>query len=150
VDWTYSQAIGWVRVRVRDEDAEAAGELLAADLTEQLPPLEGEADSCPSCGTEWHYVEKGSRWLMPSLLSGFPFLFLAFLVVPRWRPRLVCRNCGWKKWLPIRFDLSKILPWSITSVVGGFIALSAFAIAGWLFVFLFELSSSREFIAPLE
>jgi hypothetical protein len=89
-------------------DEEAARELLDTDLTGQLPVADGEPDPCPSCGTEWHYVDKGTRWLFASLLFN-PFLFLAFLAVPLWRPRLRCRNCGRRAVLPVTIRPERVL-----------------------------------------
>jgi hypothetical protein len=130
-----SQAIGWVRVQVRDPDAEAAGELLSADLTDQLPRADGDADPCPSCGTEWHYIEKGSRWLLSSLMFN-PLAFFAFLAVPRWKPRLVCRNCGRSAVLAV-----SIRPERMLALLTFYAVMLVLTIAGvWLLVLFWKIT----------
>jgi len=93
MDWTHSEAVGGVKIKVPDEYLERAREILAADYgqdllnTEEahLQPDSGEI--CPRCGSSsispCHY----SLWsLIPSLLFLVPFFFR--------RKKWICGNCG--------------------------------------------------------
>lgn len=120
--WTYSQALGWVRLQVFRSNAEPALELLASDLTSSIPAEEfaGPAEPCPSCGSDYSYVEKGSRWVITGVQLILGFFPLALLVLPTagplWRSRLACRSCGWTARLPFRVRPEIVIALTITAV----------------------------------
>jgi len=121
VYWTSSQAVGWVRLQVFRDDLEPALELLASDLTSFIPAeqFDGPREPCPSCGSDYVFLEKGSRWAIPSLqLSLLPPLALLVLPVagPLWRSRLACRSCGWTVRLPFRVRPEIVIALTITAV----------------------------------
>ncbi len=81
--WHLSHAIGGVRLMVLEEQAADARALLSMPTPEQATP--DPIDSCPACGgTE---VARLYSWwsLVPSSLTGIPFLFA--------RLRRRCRAC---------------------------------------------------------
>jgi len=96
--WTWSQALGGVKVRVHERHLDAARESLAADRAGELhevaerlaPPSDG--DRCPACASP---RVRGSRVQRVSaalcLLSSLPLV--------AWRRRWVCEVCGlsWRK-----------------------------------------------------
>lgn len=84
LDWLYMNALGGLRLLVREEDATRAREILAqpepaAETTDPAGPAEGPApatESCPRCGSpETEAIETRRKighllWL----LTGFPFV----------------------------------------------------------------------------
>lgn len=82
--WHLATALGGMRLMVSDEQAAEARALLA------LPAVDGDAtdpiDVCPACGGA--EVARFYSWwsLVPSGLTGLPFLFA--------RLRRRCRACG--------------------------------------------------------
>lgn len=93
MDWTHSEAVGGVKIKVPDEWLGRAREILAADYggdllaTEEarLQPESGE--TCPRCGSSSIAPVRYSVWsLIPSLLFLVPFFFR--------RKKWVCGNCG--------------------------------------------------------
>lgn len=80
IDWLYSDALGGVKLLVRDEDAAAACELLEAQVPERFD-VEGvglyEQPKCPNCGSldvyfrppakqGWNCSACGHRWPAPT------------------------------------------------------------------------------------
>jgi Putative prokaryotic signal transducing protein len=92
MDWFVSRAIGGVKLKVRQEDAERAAEALRP--RDPLPEIhlvtEAEAlcPRCPGCNSDNIVYERWSRlaFFGTLLLFGFP------LPVPR--HRWICRHCG--------------------------------------------------------
>lgn len=92
LDWAISNAVGGVKLRVREEDAERALAALQADVA--LPEIylvtddEASLPRCPGCNSEKLSFERWSRlaFFGSWLLLGFP------LPVPR--KRWSCRHCG--------------------------------------------------------
>jgi putative signal transducing protein len=93
----FSNAIGGVRLQVREEEAKVAAELLQREA--RLPEIylvteeEARLPRCPECNSDRLNLERWSRLLLVGslLLLRFPIL------VPRKRWR--CRSCGgmWKE-----------------------------------------------------
>jgi len=93
----FSNAIGGVRLQVREEEAKVAAELLQREA--RLPEIylvteeEARLPRCPECNSDRLNLERWSRLLLVGslLLLRFP------LLVPRKRWR--CRSCGgmWKE-----------------------------------------------------
>jgi hypothetical protein len=94
--WTYSNAIGGVKVLVPADRLEEAKSLLESGAIVDLPPASGPdgetdtggSDTCPRCGSrEFESRLPGKRFAILSwLLIGVP------LASP-WRRRY-CRKCG--------------------------------------------------------
>jgi hypothetical protein len=103
-NWLYSNAVGGVKLQVREEDAENALGILADGPGEIEWEQEGEADEedelaeehepeqCPRCASHRiHYEKYANRpFFLSWLLLGFPIPFL--------KKEWVCQNCGygWK------------------------------------------------------
>jgi predicted RNA-binding Zn-ribbon protein involved in translation (DUF1610 family) len=97
VVWTYSNAVGGIRLMVADEDLEAARSILQTDQSGELELSEAEravSDRCPTCGSLDIVVEKGSRKTAALMLWTILPLWI-------WRTRARCRNCG-NVWKPRR------------------------------------------------
>ncbi len=96
-NWFYSTAIGGVRVKVRESDAEVALKILhAQNEPQELPPV---GEGCPKCGSaDIHYEPFHLRpmfifWLVEVIFGGDVGLLLP-LVKRKWK----CNACGhqWK------------------------------------------------------
>ena len=79
MNWFYSNAIGGIRLQVREEDKSRAIEILAID------PVEQGMITCPNCGSSNVSFRRLSRY---SLLS---FFLIAFLPVPS--RKVDCQDC---------------------------------------------------------
>jgi uncharacterized Zn finger protein len=97
VVWTYSVAVGGVKVMVSRSDVDAARGILDADhsaeLEEELGPvIESEAaERCPRCGSADSETYKLVRpAAAAAILTGLPLIL--------WGERNHCRQCGrfWK------------------------------------------------------
>jgi hypothetical protein len=111
--WTYSTALGGIRLNVADRDAAAAREALATpDLIEWPDEIEvGQEERCPVCGSNDFAVDSGARkTLALMLLTYVPLWF--------WRSRLRCRVCGDATFLPVRFRPELVLVWFAAAVSG--------------------------------
>jgi hypothetical protein len=98
--WTYSVALGWIRLRVRGQDLEAARELLESAVVIEPPEIGPEAEPdeiCPKCGSTDLALVKGSRKTVALLL------LTQIAPVWFWRPRLICRGCWCSRVVPTRF-----------------------------------------------
>lgn len=92
----YAQAVGGIKLMVRESDLEAAWRVLedaAPEAPAEVPPeerrdLESDSPACPEC--ESNFVEREGMpfWLALAALVmvGIPFMFMK----PRWR----CSACG--------------------------------------------------------
>jgi hypothetical protein len=115
VNWLYSNAVGGVKLKVKESDARRAMEALREDLSYAEPPTEMEslkediseeapsldeetpepqsAPSCPRCLSPAVVSENFSRRIvfLSWLLLGFP--------LPLLRRRWFCQSCGhrWKR-----------------------------------------------------
>lgn len=98
----YSNAVGGVKLKVREEEAEQAFAILDQIQTEEPEPntfaAEGHVPSektilCPNCGSEDAYVNWFSKkmFALSMVLFGFPLPFI--------RKSFHCPACGheWKK-----------------------------------------------------
>jgi hypothetical protein len=79
IDWTYSQAIGGVKVQVTEADHERASKILQQDCSDKLKAMDIGASSeevCPRCGSTSIAAQRYSLWsLIPSLLFLAPSFF---------------------------------------------------------------------------
>lgn len=90
LDWLISNALGGIKLLVRDDDASAARELLETSVPEKFE-VEGageyEQPRCPKCGShEVSLNELDKKIAFPSLLLGIP--------IPAVRHGWNCRTCG--------------------------------------------------------
>lgn len=91
MDWFYSNAVGGVKLQVREEDFEVALEALS-----HRPPLEvvqaEDHNACPKCRSiSVDYDTPVRRFAFLALFLGLPFPYL--------RRKLKCHSCGhvWKQ-----------------------------------------------------
>jgi len=96
-DWFLSNAVGGVKVMVREDDLETARELLdnAAVVSDDADPSQisdtenRDEDECPRCGGRtWVPVTHGKQ-LAVAVMYFLP------LILPVWRRRQ-CRHCGYE------------------------------------------------------
>ncbi|MGB0944813.1 MAG: DUF2007 domain-containing protein [Marinomonas sp.] len=89
MQWLYSNALGGVRLQVREEDEQAALLALAEDLETELMQQEGfDAELCPVCGSaNTEFYQFGKRWAF------LIFLGLDFPLFPV-KEGIQCRDCG--------------------------------------------------------
>ena len=82
--WTYSNAIGGVRVQIAEEDVEDAKEILREKYISDAEPNMAE---CPKCGSRDSAPDELPRRIayLTLLIFGFPFLFSK----SRWK----CNTC---------------------------------------------------------
>lgn len=94
MDWFLSYALGGVKLRVTEQDAAAALEILDQRRPETFPAEgvgEFEQPSCPKCGSlEISFQELRKRVAIPAAYLGAPMP----LVRPGWK----CHSCG-NEWL---------------------------------------------------
>jgi hypothetical protein len=101
--WSYSTALGWIRLSVSDADLDETLRVLTPDGVVEWPVIESGEDTeefCPACHSDDLAVESGARkTLALMLLVPVPIWF--------WRSRLVCRRCGmsWRIPLELRPEL---------------------------------------------
>ena len=91
VNWLYSNALGGVRLQVRQEDEAAARRILAGDESELLEreeldlPEPDDGDRCEKCGSaDLEFVNR-ARLSGLLMLLNIPALF--------WGKFIRCRNC---------------------------------------------------------
>ena len=98
-NWLFSNAIGGVKLKVKESDAKKASEILRQepidiDLVEFDEDIEADEDrlQCPRCNSFDVYYEKYSRrtFFLFWMLLGIPFPFS--------KRKWVCKGCGheWK------------------------------------------------------
>jgi hypothetical protein len=100
--WQYSNALGGIRLRVRDSDLEEADDLLRNGLPEVPEKAEPAPDLCPSCREDELFLDYGSR---KTLSLMFLFSVISLFPVPLWvwRTRERCRSCGFSRPVPLTF-----------------------------------------------
>ena len=90
VSWSYSNALGGIRLHVDEADAEEARDLLATQAAPEWPadlPGGSSDETCPVCRSFALELESGPRKTLAVMTGlGFPIWF--------WRSKLVCRSCG--------------------------------------------------------
>lgn len=100
IAWIYANAVGGIKLQVREEDAERALEILEEDAEADLEELTEVADEsvnvsyrCPHCGStdleDAPYSRRSA--FLTILLFGFPIAFR--------RVGVTCRSCGhrWRR-----------------------------------------------------
>jgi hypothetical protein len=111
--WSYSIALGWIRLSVSDSDLDEALRVLTPDEVAEWPAFEsgeGDAERCPACDSDELAVESGARkTLALMLLFPVPIWF--------WRSRLVCRRCGASWRIPLKLRPEIVLVWLISALV---------------------------------
>jgi len=127
--WTYSTALGWMRLAVADSDSEAAREILEpAEAVEWPAEFEddGTTDRCPRCNSTDLEVESGARKTLALMLitMGMPLWF--------WRSRLYCRACGWSRVLPLRIRPELVGVWLIAAVGSLLLTTVVFMAVGYI------------------
>lgn len=91
MDWFWANAVGGVKLQVREEEAESALDLLAEAIPEELPSEMETAyqqPRCPKCGSldvRHDRPEQGLRLAV---------LYLVPLLLPGRRKRWMCDSCG--------------------------------------------------------
>jgi DNA-directed RNA polymerase subunit RPC12/RpoP len=99
-NWFYANALGWVQVMVREQDAararqildEAAGETVIDELPEgdEVEFIDEDVVVCPQCGsTNVHYEKYNYRL---SFLS----MMLLSMPIPFKKGEWVCDDCGYR------------------------------------------------------
>jgi hypothetical protein len=109
--WTYSTALGWIRLTVEDRRLEEADELLESTGAVDWPIeiVTDPAEQCPVCGSEDLAIESGARkTLALALLTVVPIRF--------WRSRLRCRSCGGSWVVPFTFRPDLLMVWLISAL----------------------------------
>lgn len=100
VAWTYSVAVGGVKVMVPKPEVDAAREILESDQSSELDAVLGagneseRTEQCPRCGSSESKTYKLARpAAAAAILTGLPFVL--------WGERNQCRKCG-RIWKPSR------------------------------------------------
>jgi hypothetical protein len=106
VAWSYSNALGGIRLHVPDAvEAEARSVLVETGEVEWPEEARGAADEqCPTCGQLAMEVDSGPRKTLAVMTGlGFP--------VWLWRSKLRCRACGATRKLPLRLRPELLIAW---------------------------------------
>lgn len=95
MNWFYSNAVGGVKLQVKESDVKRALEILhqkpiSVDFMTGEAEKEDEGIFCPKCGSSEVYYEKFSRRLVFAswLLLGIPF--------PFFKKKWICKQCGYE------------------------------------------------------
>lgn len=133
IDWAVSQAVGGVKVFVRDDDLDRAREILGSHVADQqtLPSVEARAEEplsvCPVCGSsDFRWIPRFRLFLLTaavfigigvavgqSLLAATALLAVAMgaLLMPSAR----CASCM-HRWSPLRSRVEAPLPDAVDTV----------------------------------
>jgi hypothetical protein len=126
--WTYSTALGWIRLSVDDPDVETARKVLEpAEIVEWPIELEpgGTEERCPACDSSDLAIEKGARKTLALwLLTNIPIWF--------WRSKLRCRACGVFQVVPLRFRPDLAGAWLIAAIAIYLLSVGVFFLAGYM------------------
>jgi hypothetical protein len=126
--WTYSIALGWIRLNVDDADLETAREVLESVGTIEWPADSdpaGADERCSVCESSELAVESGARKTLALwLLTMFPIWF--------WRSRLRCRACGSSWVVPLRFRPDLVAAWVAGAVGAILLTTGVFLLAGYV------------------
>ena len=110
--WSYSTALGWIRLSVSDADLDEALRVLTPDEVVEWSVIEsgeGDAERCPACDSDELAVESGARkTLALMLIFPVPIWF--------WRSQLVCRRCGMSWRIPVELRPELLLVWLISAL----------------------------------
>jgi hypothetical protein len=126
--WTYSTALGWMRLYVSDSDLEKALQALEPggeiEWPSDLNPEEAE-ERCPVCGSADLAIESGARKTLALwLITQVPVWF--------WRSKLRCRMCGSSQRVPLRFRPELVAAWVIVAVVAYLSTVVVLLLAGFI------------------
>ena len=95
MNWFYSNAVGGVKLQVKEADVKRAIEILhqkpiSVDFVTDEAEKEDEGLYCPKCNSSDVYYEKFSRRLVFTswLILGIPFLFF--------KKKWICQKCGYE------------------------------------------------------
>ena len=92
-NWVWSNLLGGVKVRVPESEAEAARDLIYAELNDEQDEEDAggtAATTCPACQSP------KTRYFLDKRGSFLTWLVLGFPIIPAVSKR-TCTNCG-KKW----------------------------------------------------
>jgi len=88
----YSNAIGGVKIKVREKDAEEAYALVQELDKSPYTDQNDEVIACPNCGSTDYYKDFNSMRSLGSVLAAVAAFFIA--VFPIYRKRVFrCKNC---------------------------------------------------------
>ena len=132
VAWTYSQAVGGVRLEVFDVDAQDADALLRLSgrwRPAGAPELRGRRSDralpCAACPPDEVMLEYGSRKTLALLqVIHVPLFF--------WRTKACCRVCGACRRLPVRLRPEVALAWGTAAVAFWVLSFCAIFAVGWI------------------
>jgi hypothetical protein len=111
VAWSYSNALGGIRLHVSDAAADEARAVLGEATEVEWPELpDGAADErCPACGHDALELDSGPRKTL-AVMTG--------LTIPIWfwRSKLRCCVCGFRRTVPLEMRPELVLVWILTGV----------------------------------
>jgi len=111
--WTYSTALGWIRLSVGEQDFEAARDVLEPVESVEWPTeleLDEGHERCRACGSVDLEIMSGARKTLALMLitHGVPLWF--------WRSKLRCKACGSVRSVPVHFRPDLVMAWVIAAV----------------------------------
>ncbi len=124
--WTYSTALGWIRLCVADADLEMARLLIAPGGEIEWPAVAlQEEEHCPICSSADLAVDSGARkTLALALLIYIPLWF--------WRSRQRCETFGASQVVPLRFRPELVLAWLASALVALGATIAVYLAAGYI------------------
>jgi hypothetical protein len=131
VSWSYSTALGGIRLHVREADVAEASDVLQTTAVTEWPsdlPSGSEDERCPDCAAFALELDSGPRKTLAVMTGlGVPVWF--------WRSRLRCRGCGWSRKVPLRFRPELVIAWCLIGIGVGVVivvidTVLAFAVYG--------------------
>jgi hypothetical protein len=125
VAWTYSNALGGIRLNVPGSAADEARAVLNEPTGVEWPQFpEGAADErCPECGRFALELDSGSRKTLAVMMA-------LILPVWFWRSRLRCRACGFRRTVPMRVRPELVIAWVLTAFAIGVLIAGLIAVVG--------------------
>jgi hypothetical protein len=128
--WTYSTALGWIRLRVADADFQGALDALDPPDEVEWPVefmSEDPSDRCPVCtSTNLEFVSGARKTLALMLVTFYiPFWF--------WRSKVRCKDCRWSRAVPLRFRPELVAAWFLSAIVASVITEVVAIAAGYAF-----------------
>ena len=128
VAWTYSTALGWIRLSVGDSDGDAAREVLKSAESVEWPVEFARcdaADLCPVCDSADLEIVSGSRKTLALML------LTMFIPLWFWRSKLLCRACGSSRIVPLHIRPDLVGVWLIAAVGAYVLMALVFLIVGY-------------------
>jgi hypothetical protein len=97
--WLWSNAVGGVKIRVRESDAEAAIKILDS-IPKELPEDNYESERCPACNsldTRYHIFNLHAifiSWFITFILTTFISTDAGGFILPFFKFKWKCNKCG--------------------------------------------------------